>query len=80
MWFRAIWRSLIPGVGQIRHGNPRTGLLYFVLFTLSLNIYLILPILLRDRVPRYSVLAIVVLLWLISFVDNLGTIVEEHRD
>ena len=80
MWFRALWRSLIPGVGQILHGNPRSGLLYFALFAFALNIYLILPILLRDRVPRFSVLAIVVLLWLISFVDNLGAIVEERRD
>ena len=60
---------IVPGVGQIHLGRAGKGILFFTLFALLLNAYLLSPLMLADRVVKGMLLAVTLLMWLISTVD-----------
>ncbi len=71
MKFRTILWVIVPGVGQIHLGRAGKGILFFTLFALFLNGYLLSPLLLADRVIVGILLALTILVWLISAVNYL---------
>ena len=68
----AVLRGLVPGIAQIHRGRSARGLLLFLLFALSLNGYLIYPLVDDNAGLRTLCLALTVLFWFISFVDALA--------
>ncbi len=73
--FSFLW-GLIPGLGQIHYGCPGRGLGFFFLFAFTVNLCLVMPLIVSDRVVHSSLIAIAVLFWLISFIDNLALSAE----
>lgn len=62
---------LIPGVGHVRLGLSRRGVLFFAVFAFLLNAWLVAPLILPDPVLRWGLLSATVLLWLVSAVSFL---------
>ena len=60
---------IVPGVGQIHLGRAGKGIVFFTIFALLLNGYLLAPLMLADRVIKGAILAMTILVWLISTVD-----------
>jgi hypothetical protein len=61
---------LVPGLGQIRGGAPGLGVVYFALFILALNGYLLGILLVPDSGLRFLGW-VAALLWLVSLIDGI---------
>jgi hypothetical protein len=69
---------IVPGVGQIHLGRAGKGILFFTLFALFLNGWLLMHVLPADRMIKATLLALTVLAWLISTVDYVR-LAAEHE-
>ncbi|MHC4605900.1 MAG: hypothetical protein ACYTAF_03080 [Planctomycetota bacterium] len=68
---RSLFLILIPGIGPVRRGSPGRGILYFFLFALLLNVFLMAPFLAIGPEARLAALAGAALVWTWNARDTL---------